>query len=77
MVDYHHLLKLALEEAKKGLSEGGVPVGAILADQEGNVLKATLPFTARRRPSRTPAGSADTKTKFWSPPFPLAGIAAG
>ena len=38
MVDYHHLLKLALEEAQKGLSEGGVPVGAILADQAGNVL---------------------------------------
>ena len=38
MVDYHHLLKLALEEAQKGYSEGGVPVGAILADQAGNVL---------------------------------------
>jgi len=38
MVDYYRLLKLALEEAQKGLAEGGVPVGAILADQEGNVL---------------------------------------
>jgi cytosine deaminase len=38
MVDYRKLLKLAYEEAQIGLSEGGVPVGAILADQEGKVL---------------------------------------
>ena len=38
MLDYKELLKLAIEEAQIGLSEGGVPVGAILADQEGNVL---------------------------------------
>ena len=38
MVDYQKLLKLAYQEAQIGLSEGGVPVGAILADQQGNVL---------------------------------------
>jgi cytosine deaminase len=38
MVDYRKLLKLAFEEAQISLSEGGVPVGAILADQEGKVL---------------------------------------
>ena len=38
MVDHHYLLELALAEAKKGLSEGGIPVGAVLVDQEGNVL---------------------------------------
>jgi cytosine/creatinine deaminase len=38
MVDYQKLLKLAFEEAMIGYSEGGVPVGALLADQEGNIL---------------------------------------
>ncbi len=38
MPDYHKLLKVAIEEARQGLAEGGVPVGACLADQDGNVL---------------------------------------
>lgn len=38
MVDYEKLLQVAIEEARLGLSEGGVPVGACLADENGNVL---------------------------------------
>jgi cytosine/creatinine deaminase len=38
MVDYVKLLQVALEEARIGLSEGGVPVGACLADENGNIL---------------------------------------
>ncbi len=38
MVDYYKLLQVAIEEAKIGLSEGGVPVGACLADENGNIL---------------------------------------
>lgn len=38
MADYQKLLAVAYEEAQIGLSEGGVPVGAVLADQEGNIL---------------------------------------
>ncbi len=38
MVDYKELLSVALEEARLGLAEGGVPVGACLADQHGNIL---------------------------------------
>jgi cytosine/creatinine deaminase len=37
-LDYHALLRIAIEEARQGLSEGGVPVGAALFDAEGNVL---------------------------------------
>jgi creatinine deaminase len=37
-VNYAALLKTALEEARLGLAEGGVPVGACLADQQGNIL---------------------------------------
>ena len=38
MPDYEKLLKVAIEEARLGLAEGGVPVGACLADKDGNVL---------------------------------------
>jgi len=36
--DYHAMLHLAIEEAKLGLSEGGVPIGAALYDQSGALL---------------------------------------
>lgn len=38
MVDYEQLLQVALAEARLGLGEGGVPVGACLADSDGIVL---------------------------------------
>jgi len=37
-MDYQQLLQVAIEEAKLGLSEGGIPIGACLADSEGRVL---------------------------------------
>lgn len=37
-IDYHALLAVAVEEAKLGLSEGGIPIGAALFDQTGKVL---------------------------------------
>lgn len=37
-MDYRALLTIAIEEAKLGLAEGGVPVGAALFDAEGQVL---------------------------------------
>ncbi len=38
MADYDKLLQVAIEEARLGLSEGGVPVGACLADENGVIL---------------------------------------
>ena len=32
------LLQEALEEAKKGLSEGGLPIGSVLADRQGLIV---------------------------------------
>ena len=32
------MLKVAIEEAKQGLAEGGIPIGAALFDNEGNLL---------------------------------------
>ena len=37
-IDYQTLIRQALEEAKAGLSEGGLPIGSVLADQNGRVV---------------------------------------
>ncbi len=37
-MDYQLLLETAIEEAKIGLAEGGIPIGAALFDKEGNLL---------------------------------------
>ena len=36
--DYKAMLAVAIEEAKVGLAEGGVPIGAALFDSEGKLL---------------------------------------
>ena len=36
--DYQRLLGVAIEEARLGLSEGGIPIGAALFDGKGNLL---------------------------------------
>jgi cytosine deaminase len=36
--DYEALLRVAVEEARLGLSEGGIPIGAALADASGRIL---------------------------------------
>ncbi len=35
---YSRMLKVALEEAQKGLAEGGIPIGAALFDANGTLL---------------------------------------
>jgi cytosine deaminase len=37
-IDHSALLKVAIDEARKGLLEGGVPIGAALFDSLGNLL---------------------------------------
>lgn len=37
-LDYNKLLSIAIDEARIGLSEGGVPVGAALFDSNGQLL---------------------------------------
>lgn len=36
--DYKAMLAVAIEEARQGLAEGGIPIGAALFDKEGNAL---------------------------------------
>ena len=38
MIDYQAMLEVAIEEARQGLAEGGIPIGAALCDSQGNVL---------------------------------------
>lgn len=38
MVEYQKMLDVAIEEARIGLSEGGIPIGAALFDKQGNLL---------------------------------------
>src|SRR5438067_2383494 len=37
-LDYQSMLRVAIEEARTGLAEGGIPIGAALFDKEGNLL---------------------------------------
>ena len=39
-LDYRALLKVALEQARQGLAEGGIPIGAALFDADGTLLGA-------------------------------------
>jgi len=36
--DYNRMLNVAIEEARKGLEEGGIPIGAALFDKGENLL---------------------------------------
>ena len=38
ITDYKALLDVAVKEARQGLAEGGIPIGAALFDKEGNLL---------------------------------------
>jgi cytosine/creatinine deaminase len=38
--DYSTLLNVALAEARKGLTEGGIPIGAAIFDSEGKLIAA-------------------------------------
>lgn len=36
--DYDRMLQTAIDEARQGLAEGGIPIGAALFDEQGNLL---------------------------------------
>jgi len=36
--NYEQMLKIAIEEARQGLAEGGIPIGAALFDRQGTLL---------------------------------------
>ncbi|MGB9285389.1 MAG: nucleoside deaminase, partial [Candidatus Sulfotelmatobacter sp.] len=38
--DYPAMLEAAIAEARKGLTEGGIPIGAAIFDENGNLLGA-------------------------------------
>lgn len=38
--DYHTMLAVALKEARLGLNEGGIPIGAAIFDEHGKLIAA-------------------------------------
>jgi creatinine deaminase len=38
LLDYDSLLRVAIDEARRGLAEGGIPIGAALFDGRGTLL---------------------------------------
>jgi cytosine/creatinine deaminase len=38
MRNHGEMLRIAIEEARQGLAEGGIPIGAALFDRQGNLL---------------------------------------
>ena len=69
--DYAGMLAVALAEARKGLTEGGIPIGAAIFDPTAHssapatiaaCKMATLPYTAKRTHSATRAASAAIAT---------------
>ncbi len=38
-LDYDAMLAIAIEEARQGLAEGGIPIGAALFDRQGRLLE--------------------------------------
>ena len=37
-LDYQQMLQVAVDEARLGLSEGGIPIGAAIFDRDGNLI---------------------------------------
>jgi len=38
LTDFDQMLRIAIDEARQGLAEGGIPIGAALFDSGGNLL---------------------------------------
>lgn len=38
LMDMRKLLDAAIKEAEQGLAEGGIPIGSVLADAQGNIV---------------------------------------
>ena len=38
LANFEHMLGIAINEARQGLAEGGIPIGAALFDSHGNLL---------------------------------------
>src|SRR5262249_24963769 len=56
-LDYPTMLQVALEEARRGLAEGGIPIGAAMFDKQGDVLGLGH---NRRGPNSDPSAHGET-----------------
>ena len=63
-VDFGAMLLVAIAEARKGLAEGGIPIGAAIFNEHGTLVGSEMaihPCTERPTPSATLVASAATK----------------
>src|SRR5258708_20428066 len=56
-LDYHSMLAVALAEARLGLKEGGIPIGAAICDETGQLIGAGH---NRRVQQGDPSGHGET-----------------
>ena len=83
-LDYHAMLQIALEEARQGRAEGGIPIGAALFHRQGQLLgrghnrrvRTIRRHMRKRMPSARQDGNAVTAIRSWSRPWRHAGIVA-
>ena len=84
-LDYPAMLQIALEEARQGRAEGGIPIGAALFNRQGQLLgrghnrrvqEDDPSAHAETDAFRKAGGGAATATRSWSQPWRRAGIAA-
>src|SRR5271166_409188 len=80
------MLAVALDEARHGMSEGGIPIGAALFHRDGTLLgrghnrrvqDGDPSMHAETAAFRAAGGGATTPRVSWSPRSHPAGIAAG
>ena len=64
MVDDHALLTEAIKEAEMGLAEGGLPIGAVLADRSQDTLEAAI--VSRGRNLRVQTGDQTAHAEMMS-----------
>lgn len=73
-MDYSAMLAVALAEARIGLYEGGIPIGAAIFDASGSLIGASHnrrvqngdpPRTEKLTPSETPDAGAAIGTSSW------------
>ena len=84
-MDAHDMMAVALEQARMGFAEGGVPVGGAIFHRDGTLLgvgrnrlvqEGNGSLHGETDAFRAAGRRPTCMTQFWSPPWRLAGIAA-
>ena len=83
--NFEQMMDVAINEAQKGLSEGGIPIGLLFSirmglwwekGETGESRTTILPHMEKQMLSETPAGSDPILTSLWLQRWRHAGTAA-